>query len=69
VKLKHAFDAWNSIAILVTTAKKRGEAEKWISGAFHEVKQYFRVIEIEDLVQLYEKKRQYKELENKLGLL
>ena len=69
VKLKHAIDAWNSIAVLVTTAKRRGEAERWISGAFHEVKQYFRVIEIEDLVQLYERKRQYKELENKLGLL
>jgi predicted RNA-binding protein len=44
VKLKHAVDMWNSIAVLVTTEDKVEEARKWVEGAFHEVAQNFRIL-------------------------
>jgi len=68
VKLKHAHDLWNAIAVLVTTPERAEEARKWISGTFHEAKEYFRVITIDELRQFYEAKRRYKEMEFQLGL-
>lgn len=69
VKLKHAVDLWNSIAVLVTTREKAEEAKRWVEGAFHEVAQNFRIMTVEEVVNLYEKKRSYKEEEAKLGLV
>jgi len=68
VKLKHAHDLWNSIAVLVTTPERAEEARRWISGTFHEAKDYFRVITVDELREFYEAKRRYKELEVRLGL-
>jgi hypothetical protein len=69
VKLKHAVDMWNSIAVLITTEDKVEEARKWVEGAFHEVAQYFRILTVEDVRKLYESKRNYKMLEAKYGLV
>jgi predicted RNA-binding protein len=69
MKLKHAVDLWNSIAVLVTTRDRVEEARKWIEGALHEVAQNFRIVTVEEVVELYERKRSYKELEAKLGLV
>jgi len=69
VKLKHAIDLWNSIAVLVTTEDKVEEARKWVGGAFHEVAQNFRILTIEDVKKLYESKKNYKMLEAKYGLI
>ncbi|MEZ0345923.1 MAG: hypothetical protein ABWK01_05175 [Infirmifilum sp.] len=69
VKLKHAVDMWNSIAVLVTTREKKEEALKWLGGAFHEVRDYFRVLTVEELLELYKRKLSYKELESRLGLV
>jgi predicted RNA-binding protein len=69
MKLKHAVDLWNSIAVLVTTRDRVEEARKWIEGALHEVAQNFRIVTVEEIVELYERKRSYKELEAKLGLI
>jgi hypothetical protein len=68
LKLKHAVDLWNSIAVLVTTEDKVEEARKWIGGAFHEVAQYFRILTIEDVKKLYESKKNLKMLESKYGI-
>ena len=37
-KLKHAFDLWNSIPVLVTTSDQIEDAKRWIEGSFHELK-------------------------------
>ncbi len=67
-KLKHAFDLWNTIPILVTTTEQIKEAKMWIEGSFHELKDVFRVISWEELKEYYNTKRKVKELENKLRL-
>ena len=69
MKLKHAVDLWNSIAVLVTTRDRVEEAKKWIEGALHEVAQNFRIVTVEEIAELYERKRSYKEMEAKLGLV
>lgn len=68
VKLKHAHDIWNSIAVLVTTSDKVREAETWIRGTFHEAKDYFRIITVNKIKEYYEAKRKVKEIENLLKL-
>jgi hypothetical protein len=69
MKLKHAVDLWNSIAVLVTTRDRVEEARKWVEGALHEVAQNFRILTVGEVVELYKRKRGYKELEAKLGLI
>ena len=69
VKLKHAWDLWNAIPVLITTESKVEEAWKWIKGTFHEVKDVFRVITFNKLKDFYEAKRKVKELETELGLI
>ena len=34
IKLKHAYDLWNTIPVLVTTKERAEEAETWINGTF-----------------------------------
>lgn len=69
VKLKHAYDIWNAIPVLVTTKERLQEVKRWIKGAFHEVSENFRIITIDDIQKLYQKKIDYKTLETRLGLL
>ncbi|MCD6368987.1 MAG: hypothetical protein J7L38_04230, partial [Thermoproteales archaeon] len=68
VKLKHAFDLWNAIPVLVTTKDKIKQAQQWIQGSFHEIEEFFRVVSVEEIVTLYEKKKEFKEFERKLRL-
>jgi len=68
IKLKHAIDMWNSIAVLVTTSEKAQEAQRWITGTFHEAANAFRVITIEQIKEVYEAKTRWKNLESQLGL-
>ncbi|MCD6514086.1 MAG: hypothetical protein J7L07_04105, partial [Candidatus Odinarchaeota archaeon] len=60
VKLKHAYDLWNSIPVLVTDRRQIEEAKKWISGSFHEIKDAFKVLSWEDIKELYSSKMRYK---------
>ena len=69
VKLKHAYDIWNAIPILVVVDDKVGEAKKWISGTFHEVKEVFRVVPISKIQEFYDVKKKAKELESELGIV
>jgi len=68
VKLKHAHDLWNSIAVLVTTPQRAEEARRWIAGTFHEARDYFRVLTLDQVRQYYEAKRKVKEIESLLRL-
>lgn len=68
-KLKHAYDKWNSQPlVLVTTREQVEKAAKIIDGAFHEIREIFRVIDWEDLKKAYEAKTEYKKLEIRLGI-
>ena len=68
-KLKHAFDLWNTIPVLVTVAQQIEEAKRWIKGSFHELKDVFRIITWEEMKEYYDVKRKIKELEAKLKLI
>jgi len=68
-KLKHAYDIWNSQPlVLVTTKEEIPKAIATINGSFHEIKDKFRIIDWEEIKQIYELKLKYKELESKLSI-
>lgn len=67
-KLKHAYDLWNSIPVLITTSEQINEARKWIEGSFHEVKDVFRVVSWEKIKNYYDIKRKAKEIEIELKI-
>jgi len=69
MKLKHAYDIWNSIPVLVTTNDKVEEAWKWIKGSLHEIANIFRVITIDEIERYYKQKRDLKDFEIRLGLI
>jgi hypothetical protein len=68
-KLKHAYDLWNSIPVLVTTEEQIQEAKNWIEGSFHEIKDVFRILSWKDIKELYEAKQKIKEFEKRLGII
>lgn len=67
-KLKHAHDLWNSELFLALSDKDRRKASTLLSGTFHEIKQEVTRLRLEDVRRLYEKKREWKELEAELGI-
>jgi hypothetical protein len=68
-KLKHAYDLWSSNLFLATTSKNIIRARKLLSGAFHEIRKKVKIIKIEEIRMLYNKKKEYRDLEKQLGLL
>ena len=68
-KLKHAFDLWNSHIFLVAGNKARAKYEELLAGTFHEVADRMQFIEIGLVKQLLAKKRDYKSMEQSLGIL
>ncbi|MDJ0269491.1 MAG: hypothetical protein NXY59_02890 [Aigarchaeota archaeon] len=68
-KLKHAFDLWNSIPVLVTTNDQIEEAKRWIEGSFHELKHVFRILSWQDVTEFYEVKQKAKDFEKRLGIV
>ncbi len=68
-KLKHAFDLWNSHIFLVASNKERGKYQELLAGTFHEVADKMQFIEISLLKELLGKKRDYKNMEEALGIL
>jgi len=62
-------EALRSKAPCSSTGRTSPSCPKWIEGALHEVAQNFRVVTVEEIAELYERKRNYKELEAKLGLV
>ncbi len=68
-KLKHAYDIWNSHTILVLPPEDIPKARELLSGTFHEARDRVKLIKLEDLRDLYLKKREWSELERALGIL
>ena len=67
-KLKHAFDLWNSHIYLVASHKDQEKVNQLLSGSFHEIRDRMNFIDCEKATQLYELKRNYRELERELGI-
>lgn len=68
VKLKHAFDLWNSHIFLVAGLKDKSKYQEFISGTFHEVEDHMKFIDVAAVKKLLDKKRDYKEMERFLGI-
>lgn len=68
-KLKHAFDLWNSHIFLVASNRERGKYQELLSGTFHEISDRIQFVEINLVKELLGKKRDYKNMEEALGIL
>jgi len=68
-KLKHAWDLYSSIPVLVTRAEQIPHAESLLSGSFHEIKEVTRILSDDKLVEFYQTKIKFKDLKNVLGLI
>src|SRR3990170_4339831 len=68
VKLKHAFDIWNSHIFLVAGVKDKAKYQEFAAGTFHEIKDHLKFIDVAFIKTLLDKKRDYKEMERVLGI-
>lgn len=67
-KLKHAFDMWNSIPILVTDDEQLEKAVNLCEGSFHEIRDRLRIMDWRKIYELHETKRKVNALELELGV-
>ena len=67
-KLKHAFDLWNSMPVLVTTQKYEEAARNLMKGSFHEMAREARIINWKRIEQLYQLGTQLTEVKKELRL-
>lgn len=67
-KLKDAFDLWNSHIFIVAPESERLKVNKLLSGAFHEIGSRINFIELEQVEELYRRKKNYKDFEKELGI-
>jgi hypothetical protein len=68
-KLKHAWDLYSSIPVLVTTTDQLSDADNLLGGSFHEIKDVTRLLSDHKLAEFYNLKLQFKELKNTLGIV
>lgn len=67
-KLKHAFDIWNSNIFLVANKENRKNADRLLSGLFHEIRGRLKFIELEKVDELLKQKRGVRDLEAEIGI-
>jgi len=67
-KLKHAFDLWNSRLFLIASQADHEKARKLLSGSFHEINNQIRFVELDEVDELYKRKKSYSEFERELGI-
>jgi len=67
-KLKHAHDLWNSEIFLAMSDKDEARASALLSGTFHEIEDEVKTLKLEQVRELYEKKKEWKDLEERLGI-
>jgi hypothetical protein len=68
-KLKHAFDLWNSRFFLVASEEDIKRAKTLLAGTFHEIRDKIKILSIEKISELYQKKRSWTDIEKEVGLL
>lgn len=67
-KLKHAFDLWNSHIFIVASEAERNKVNNLLSGTFHEISNRIEFIELEQIEELYKRKKSYLDFEKGLGI-
>jgi predicted RNA-binding protein len=67
-KLKHAFDLWNSHIFIIAPEKDLDKANNLLAGTFHEINNRIKLIELNDVGELYKRKKAYFDLESALGI-
>lgn len=67
-KLKHAYDLWNSHIYVVASENEHNKVDNLLSGTFHEINDRINFIELEQVEELYKKKRSYMDFEKALGI-
>jgi hypothetical protein len=67
-KLKHAWDLYSAIPVLVTLAEQTLEANSLLGGSFHEIGDVTRVLTDTKLAEFYQVKLQFKDLKNMLSI-
>ncbi|MEM3637972.1 MAG: hypothetical protein QXX17_00065 [Conexivisphaerales archaeon] len=68
-KLKHAYDKWNSNTYLILSNEHRPEAEKLLSGTFHEIRERTKLIDLKQAEELFNLKKRYYDYEKQIGIL
>ena len=69
VKLKHAFDLWNSHVFLVSPQEDLSKALTLLSGTFHEIRDRLKFVDCLQVKELLARKKGYRDLEKELGIL
>jgi len=67
-KLKHAYDLWNSHIFIVASDKERIKVDNLLSGTFHEIGTRIKFVELEQVEELYRRKKDYLDFEKELGI-
>lgn len=68
-KLKHAFDLWNSNIFLILREEDIKNTKLLLSGTFHEISNKIKMVVPQKIYELYNKKRQWMDIEEEIGLL
>lgn len=67
-KLKHAFDLWNSDPFIIVEQNSLAKVEELLSGTFHELRPYIKVISIDKVEKLFESLTSQSNLMKDFGL-
>lgn len=68
LRLKHAYDLWESNIFLVSTESELRRAESKFLGELHELRDRISLVKISDIESFYEFKGRFEWLERKFGL-
>ncbi|NIO37644.1 hypothetical protein GTO27_08065 [Candidatus Bathyarchaeota archaeon] len=68
-KLKHSWDKWNSIPVLVTTKKYESAAKSLLEGSFHEIKHVTRIVNWLKIVELHETEKRAAHIKKEINLM
>lgn len=66
--LKHAHDYWNSRPYLVVEPSRVHEVNEITGGLYHEFSRYIKVLDTNQIHELYSRKKAYFDLEERYGL-
>ena len=69
IKLKRAYELWNSRIFLAGTLAGRPKFEELTSGTFYEIRNRVRYLEFGAVAELYKRKSDYKDLETRMGII
>ncbi|HTX14421.1 MAG TPA: hypothetical protein VMD77_03930 [Candidatus Baltobacteraceae bacterium] len=67
-KLKQAYELWNSHIFLVGKPEHRSASQQLCDGAFREIRERMRFIELVQVEELHKRKRAYRDYEDQIGI-